>query len=51
MTLRGRTTPGLQDRGIVTNGVYVNQGGEDVTFSGRHDFSVRARGWWRMRSI
>jgi LPS-assembly protein len=34
---------GLQDRGIVTGGVYVNQGGEDVTFSGRHDFSARTR--------
>jgi len=34
---------GLQDRGIVTNGVYTNQGGEDVTFSGRHDFSARTR--------
>ena len=34
---------GLQDRGIVTNGVYVNQGGEDVTFSGRHDFSPSTR--------
>ena len=30
---------GLQDRGITTNGVYLNQGGEDVTFSGRHDFT------------
>ena len=34
---------GLQDRGIVTNGVYVNQGGEDVAFSGRHDFSPQTR--------
>jgi LPS-assembly protein len=34
---------GLQDRGIVTNGVYVNQGGQDVTFSGRHDFSPQTR--------
>jgi LPS-assembly protein len=34
---------GLQDRGIVTNGVYVNQGGEDVVFSGRHDFSPSTR--------
>jgi LPS-assembly protein len=33
----------LQDRGIVTGGVYVNQGGEDVTISGRHDFSARTR--------
>jgi LPS-assembly protein len=34
---------GLQDRGIVTGGVYVNQGGEDVTFSGRHDYSPQTR--------
>lgn len=34
---------GLQDRGIVTNGVYVNQGGEDVLFSGRHDFDSKTR--------
>jgi LPS-assembly protein len=34
---------GLLDRGIVTDGVYVNQGGEDVLFSGRHDFSARTR--------
>ena len=34
---------GLQDRGIVTNGVYENQGGQDVTFSGRHDFSPETR--------
>jgi LPS-assembly protein len=34
---------GLQDRGIVTNGVPLNQGGEDVTFSGRHDFSANTR--------
>ena len=34
---------GLQDRGIVTNGIYENQGGEDVTFSGRHDFSPETR--------
>jgi LPS-assembly protein len=34
---------GLLDRGIVTNGVYVNQGGQDVTFSGRHDFSPQTR--------
>ena len=34
---------GLLDRGIMTNGVYVNQGGEDVTFSGRHDFSPKTR--------
>jgi LPS-assembly protein len=34
---------GLQDRGYVTGGVYVNQGGEDVTFSGRHDLSAQTR--------
>jgi LPS-assembly protein len=34
---------GLLDRGIVTNGVYLNQGGQDVTFSGRHDFSSQTR--------
>jgi LPS-assembly protein len=34
---------GLQDRGIVTNGVPLNQGGEDVTFSGRYDFSPQTR--------
>ncbi|MCU1252409.1 MAG: Organic solvent tolerance protein [Edaphobacter sp.] len=34
---------GLQDRGIVTGGVYLNQGGEDLTISGRHDFSARTR--------
>ncbi|MEI9978758.1 MAG: LPS assembly protein LptD [Edaphobacter sp.] len=33
----------LQDRGITTNGVYLNQGGEDITFSGRHDFSPQTR--------
>ncbi|HWW98771.1 MAG TPA: LPS assembly protein LptD [Edaphobacter sp.] len=34
---------GLVDRGIVTGGVYLNQGGEDVTLSGRHDFSAKTR--------
>jgi LPS-assembly protein len=34
---------GLQDRGYVTGGVYVNQGGEDATFQGRHDFSSHNR--------
>ena len=34
---------GLLDRGITTNGVYLNQGGEDVTFSGRHDFNPTTR--------
>jgi LPS-assembly protein len=34
---------GLLDRGITTNGVYLNQGGQDVTFSGRHDFNAQTR--------
>jgi len=34
---------GLQDRGYYTDGVYVNQGGEDATFLGRHDFSTHSR--------
>ena len=35
---------GLVDRGIVqANGGYTNQGGEDVSFSGRHDFSESTR--------
>jgi LPS-assembly protein len=35
---------GLQDRGYIpTGGVYTNQGGEDVTFKGRHDFSAQTR--------
>lgn len=34
---------GLLDRGFVTGGVYVNQGGQDVTFSGRHDFTAYTR--------
>jgi LPS-assembly protein len=34
---------GLQDRGFFTGGVYVNQGGEDATFLGRHDFSAHSR--------
>ena len=34
---------GLLDRGITTNGVYLNQGGQDVTFSGRHDFNPATR--------
>jgi LPS-assembly protein len=33
----------LQDRGIVTNGTYVNQGGQDITFSGRYDFNPQTR--------
>ena len=33
----------LFDRGYYSNGVYINQGGEDVTFSGRHDFSEQTR--------
>jgi LPS-assembly protein len=34
---------GLLDRGITTNGIPLNQGGEDVTFSGRYDFSPTTR--------
>jgi LPS-assembly protein len=34
---------GLLDRGYVTGGRFVNQGGQDVTFSGRHDFSPQTR--------
>ena len=34
---------GLLDRGITQNGVYTNQGGEDVTFAGRRDFSPMTR--------
>jgi len=34
---------GLQDRGYFTGGVYVNQGGEDATFLGRHDFAAHNR--------
>jgi LPS-assembly protein len=34
---------GLQDRGIVSDGITVNQGGEDVTFAGRHDLSSQTR--------
>jgi LPS-assembly protein len=34
---------GLLDRGYTTGGVYVNQGGQDVTFSGRHDVSSATR--------
>jgi LPS-assembly protein len=34
---------GLQDRGYYTDGVYVNQGGEDATFLGRHDFTAHDR--------
>jgi LPS-assembly protein len=47
---RGRDTDfvtarysGLLDRGYVTGGVYVNQGGQDATFAGRHDFSAQTR--------
>ncbi|WP_255550998.1 LPS assembly protein LptD [Granulicella sp. dw_53] len=29
---------GLLDRGYVTGGMYVNQGGQDFTLTGRHDF-------------
>ncbi|WP_158942279.1 LPS-assembly protein LptD [Granulicella sp. S190] len=34
---------GLLDRGIFTNGAYLNQGGEDALFTGRHDFSAATR--------
>lgn len=34
---------GLLDRGITIGGVYENQGGQDVTFAGRHDFSTQTR--------
>ena len=35
---------GLQDRGYTpTGGIYTNQGGEDLTFRGRHDFSAQTR--------
>jgi LPS-assembly protein len=34
---------GLADRGYVTGGTYVNQGGQDVIFSGRHDFTPATR--------
>jgi LPS-assembly protein len=34
---------GLLDRGYVTGGQYVNQGGEDVVFSGRYDVSHQTR--------
>jgi LPS-assembly protein len=34
---------GLLDRGITTGGVYLNQGGEDAVFSGRHDLSAQTR--------
>jgi LPS-assembly protein len=47
---RGRDTDfatarysGLLDRGYYSGGVYVNQGGQDATFSGRHDFSAQTR--------
>jgi LPS-assembly protein len=33
----------LYDRGYTTGGVYVNQGGQDVTFSGRRDLSQATR--------
>jgi LPS-assembly protein len=34
---------GLLDRGITTNGVTLNQGGQDITFTGRHDFNPTTR--------
>ncbi|WP_255460823.1 LPS-assembly protein LptD [Edaphobacter albus] len=33
----------LWDRGYVTGGQYVNQGGQDVVFSGRYDLSPQTR--------
>jgi LPS-assembly protein len=33
---------GLLDRGYVTGGIYVNQGGQDFTLAGRHDFTTAA---------
>lgn len=33
----------LYDRGYYDDGVYVNQGGQDAVFSGRHDFSPETR--------
>ncbi len=34
---------GLLDRGYYSGGQYVNQGGEDVVFSGRYDMSPKTR--------
>ena len=34
---------GLLDRGYFTGGQYVNQGGEDVVFSGRYDWTKQTR--------
>ena len=34
---------GLLDRGYVTGGQYVNQGGEDVVFAGRYDWTAKTR--------
>ena len=34
---------GFQDRGYVSNGVYVNQTGQNAVFSGRHDLSPQTR--------
>lgn len=34
---------GLLDRGYVTGGQYVNQGGQDAVFSGRYDLSSQTR--------
>ncbi len=34
----------LQDKGYTPEGgIYINQGGQDVTFSGRHDYSAHTR--------
>jgi LPS-assembly protein len=34
---------GLLDRGFYQNGQYVNQGGEDIVFSGRYDWTEKTR--------
>ena len=34
---------GLLDRGYVSGGVFVTQGGQDVTFAGRHEFGSATR--------
>jgi LPS-assembly protein len=33
---------GLLDRGYYKGGIFVNQGGQDLVFSGRHDFDVES---------
>jgi LPS-assembly protein len=34
---------GFQDRGYITDGLYLNQTGQNAVFSGRHDLSPRTR--------